>query len=277
MTIGDRMKDHERVTRTVLPRRTYTLIRADGRAFHTYLRGARKPYDFDFIADMDHVTKTLCEEVSGTVFAYTQSDEISLLVVDFAAKGTQPWFGGEVQKIVSTVAAVATAALCERRPGKPATFDARVFTIADPVEVANYFIWRQRDAVRNSISMAAQTHFSHDRLHQVNSAQMQELLWSEKGINWNDYPAGVKRGRVAVREAGERDVTFTHKRTGVDQTVTALRTWWEVRDAPNFTVPGLLATSIPAMPGPLVDQPRWARQDSPASDVAEEPPLGRQS
>ncbi len=247
-SLGDRMKDYERITKTTLPRRTYTIIRADGRAFHTYLKGAAKPFDFDFMTDMDHVAKALCEEVSGTAFAYTQSDEISLLLTDFASPGTQPWFGGEVQKIVSTVAATATMALCERRPGRPATFDARVFTIADPVEVANYFIWRQRDAVRNSISMAAQAQFSHKSLHGVNTGQMQERLWAEKGINWNDYPAGAKRGRVVVKEGGEREVTFTHKRTNEEQTVTAFRTWWEAQDAPHFTIPGLFASTIPLMP-----------------------------
>jgi tRNA(His) guanylyltransferase len=248
--LGNRMKAHEIVTRTVLPRRTYTIIRADGRAFHTYLRGAEKPFDPGFVSDMDHVTKVLCEQVSGTVLGYTQSDEISLLLTDFTSPGSQPWFGGEVQKMVSTAAAIATASLCERRPGRPATFDARVFTISDPAEVANYFIWRQRDAVRNSIAMAAQAHFPHQRLQGVNTGQMQELLWAERGVNWNDYPAGVKRGRVAVRKSGERDVTFTRRDTGEEQTTTALRTWWELADAPHFTLPGLLAGTVPAIPAP---------------------------
>lgn len=249
-SLGDRMKQYEQITKTTLPRRTYTIIRADGRAFHTYLRGAAKPYDFDFMTDMGHVAQALCEEVSGTVFAYTQSDEISLLVTDFNSASTQPWFGGEVQKVVSTVAAVATAALYARRPGKPATFDARVFTIADSREVGNYFIWRQRDAVRNSISMAAQAHFSHRRLHGVNSGQMQDLLWSEKGINWNDYPAGAKRGRVVVKQGGEQQVTFTHKRTGEERTVAAYRTWWETQEAPHFTLNegGFLDYMIPRVP-----------------------------
>ena len=249
-SLGDRMKAYERVTQTVLPRRTYMLIRVDGRAFHSYLRGADKPYDYGFMADMDAVAQALCAEVSGSVFAYTQSDEISILAVDFQGANTQPWFGGEVQKVVSTAAAVATAALCARRPGKPATFDARVFTISDPVEVANYFIWRQRDAVRNSIAMAAQAYFSHKRLHGVNTAQMQELLWSEKQINWNDYPAGAKRGRIVVKATGEREVTFTHKRTQEQETVLALRSWWEVRDAPHFTLNTgtWLPEAIPAMP-----------------------------
>lgn len=227
------------------------MIRADGRAFHTYLRDAAKPYDADFMIDMDHVAKALCAEISGAAFAYTQSDEISLLVTDFAGAGTQPWFGGEVQKIVSTVAAVATMALCERRPGRPATFDARVFTIADPRDVANYFIWRQRDAVRNSIAMAAQAQFSHPSLHGVNTGQMQELLWAEKGINWNDYPVGAKRGRVVAKVAGEREVTFTHKRTERVETAVASRTWWEPREAPHFDLKpgGFLHEAIPQLPG----------------------------
>ena len=123
--------------------------------------------------------------------------------------------------------------------------------LEDIPEVGNYFIWRQRDAVRNSIAMAAQAVFPHKRLHGVNSGQMQELLWSEHGINWNDYPAGCKRGRVTVRESGERSVTFVHKRTGEEETVTAMRSWWETRPAPHFTLAGdgFLATTIPTMDG----------------------------
>lgn len=247
--LGDRMKAYETATRTSLPVRTYTILRCDGRAFHTYLRGAEKPYDYLFMADMDAVAEALCAEVSGAVFAFTQSDEISVLAYDFGGTNTQPWFDGVVQKIVSVAAATATATLVRRRDGTP-TFDARVFTIADPVEVANYFIWRQRDCVRNSITMAAQAQFPHQRLHGVNGAQMQELLWQEKGINWNDYPDGAKRGRVVVKVTGERDVTFTHKRTGVEETVTALRSWWEVQPAPHFTADpdGWLAGVIPQRP-----------------------------
>ncbi|MDG6105544.1 hypothetical protein Daura_13645 [Dactylosporangium aurantiacum] len=248
--LGDRMKAHERVTQAVLPRRTHTLLRVDGRAFHAYLRGAAKPYDEPFMADMDAVAVALCAEIAGSVFAYVQSDEVSVLAVDFGGAGTQPWFGGEVQKWCSVAASVATATLNARRPGKLALFDARVFTVADPVEVARYFIWRQRDAVRNSVAMAARAVFPQSRLHGVSSGQAQEMLFAEHGINWNDYPAGCRRGRVVVKESGERDVTFVHKRTGVEQTVTTLRSWWEVRPAPRFTAePGhFLAGTIPAVP-----------------------------
>lgn len=248
--LGDRMKAYEAVQRAVLPRRTYTLLRLDGRSFHTYLRGCQKPFDELFIADMDAVAEAVCAEISGSVFAYTQSDEISILVTDFASIQTQPWFDGVVAKLLSVSASLATAVLNERRPGKRALFDARVFTISDPVEVANYFLWRQRDAVRNSISMAAQAHFSHKRLHGVSSAAMQDLLFAEAGVNWNDYPDGCKRGRVTTRRTGERPVSYVDKRTNQTVETTAVRSWWATAAAPHLTTkPGdWLAETIPALP-----------------------------
>ena len=212
--LGDRMKRHEAAYRIVLPRRTYTVIRVDGRAFHTYLRGAVKPFDLQFMEDMDATAAALCAEITGAVYAYTQSDEISVLTTDFATEQSEPWFGGVIAKQISIAASVATATLNRRRPARgPALFDARVFTLSDPVEVANYFVWRQRDAVRNSISMAAQAHFSHRRLHGVDTSGMQELLWSEAQVNWNDFPDGCKRGRVTVRRTGERPVEYVDRRT----------------------------------------------------------------
>ncbi|SES03634.1 tRNA(His) guanylyltransferase Thg1 family protein [Streptomyces qinglanensis] len=248
--LGDRMKDYEAVTRAVLPRRTHTLLRVDIRAAHTYLRGAQRPFDDQFMAAMDAVAEALCTEITGSVFAYTQSDEISVLYTDFATPTTQPWFGGILAKQTSMAAALATAVLNEQRPGKRALFDARVFTIPDPVEVANYFLWRQRDAVRNSISMAAQAHFSHKRLHGVNSGSMQELLWSEAGINWNEYPDGCKRGRLVTRHSRERTIEYVDRRTGQPSATTAVRSWWRATAAPHFTTApdGWLAQTIPAMP-----------------------------
>ncbi|MEU4168904.1 tRNA(His) guanylyltransferase Thg1 family protein [Streptomyces sp. NPDC026665] len=248
--LGDRMKRHEAAFRTVLPRRTYTVIRVDRRAFHTYLRGAAKPFDLQFMEDMDAVAEALCKEITGSVLAYTQSDEISVLVTDFGSEHTEPWFGGVTAKWLSVSASVATAVLNNRRPTPRALFDARVFTLSDPVEVANYFLWRQRDAVRNSISMAAQAHFSHKRLNGVSTAAMQELLFSEAGVNWNDFPDGCKRGRVTVRDTGEQPVQYVDKRTRETVRTTAVRSWWETNAAPHFTTePGSWLTSvIPALP-----------------------------
>ncbi|MGW7438167.1 tRNA(His) guanylyltransferase Thg1 family protein [Streptomyces sp. NPDC054849] len=248
--LGDRMKRYEAAHRTVLPRRTYTILRLDGRAFRTYLADADKPFDMGFVADMAAVTEALCAEAAGTALAYTQSDEISLLLTDFASAGTEPWFGGVTAKQLSVSASLATAVLNERRPGRRALFDARVFTMSDPVEVANYFVWRQRDAVRNSISMAAQAHFSHKRLQRVSSGAVQEMLWSEAGVNWNDYPAACKRGQVAARLTGEREVEYADKRTGETVRTAAVRSWWEVSAAPHFTTgpTGWLARVIPVLP-----------------------------
>jgi tRNA(His) 5'-end guanylyltransferase len=248
--LGDRMRAHEAPYRAVLPRRTYTVLRVDGKAFHAYLRGAEKPFDARFAADMNAVAEVLCAEVTGAVLAYTQSDEISVLYTDFGSRNTQPWFGGVIAKQTSIAAAVATAELNARRPGKRALFDARVFTLADQVEVANYFLWRQRDAVRNSISMAAQARFSHRQLHGVSTGQMQDMLWSEHQINWNHYDDGFKRGRVTVRTVGERDVEYTDRRSGQTVRTTATRSWWSTSGAPHFTAEagGWLAQVIPAMP-----------------------------
>jgi tRNA(His) 5'-end guanylyltransferase len=249
--LGDRMKAYEATSRYLLPRRAYTIIRVDGRAFHSYLRHAEKPFDHTFIFHMGEVAKTLCEEISGAVFAYHQSDEISALVQDFESNGTEPWFGGVVAKVVSISAAIATAALNGRRAGR-ALFDSRAFSIADPVEVGNYFVWRQRDAVRNSISMAAQAHFSAKQLHGVNTSQMQQLLWQEKQINWNDYPDAAKRGQLAVKQSGVKEFTYIDKRTNEERTATAERTWWEVEGAPHFTLDagGWLDKAIPRMEWP---------------------------
>lgn len=248
-SLGDRMKAYEAPWKLAFPRRLPLVIRVDGKAFHTYLRGADKPFDLGFVADMGEVARALCTEISGAVFAYHQSDEISVLVQDWASNTTQPWFAGELQKIVSISAAIATSALTERRGGRP-LFDARAFVLPNTVEVANYCLWRQRDAVRNSISMAAQAHFSHKSLQGVNGDQMQERLFQERGVNWNDYPEACKRGQVAVKLSGEREVVYTDKRTQQECSTMALRSWWEIQPAPHFTTEpgGFLAETIPAMP-----------------------------
>jgi tRNA(His) 5'-end guanylyltransferase len=232
--LADRMKAYEKVSRAVLLPRAYAILRLDGRAFHTYLRDASKPYDLGFLNDMQAVARDLCHEASGAVFAYGQSDEISVLLSDIEPR-TQPWFGGVVSKIVSVAAGVATASLIARRgpDGRP-HFDARVFSLPSWAEVVNYFVWRQRDAVRNSVSMAAQARFSPGQLHGRGSSDMQEMLWAQHGINWNDYPPECRRGWVVTRIVREGEVTFIHKRTGEAQTTTALRSGWEAQPAPHF-------------------------------------------
>ncbi|TMR10105.1 hypothetical protein ETD86_40995 [Nonomuraea turkmeniaca] len=252
--LGDRMKTYERVTRTTLPRRTYTIVRVDGRCFRTFLRHAEKPYDDAVVFAMDAVGKALCKQMSGAAFAYTQSDECSVLLTDFATAQTQPWFGGVVQKIASVAASIAAVAFNEQYgldyDDATATFDGRVFTIPDAQEVAAYFLWRQRDCVRNSITMAAQAHYSHQQLHRKTTSDMQEMLWSEHRINWDHYPAEVKRGRVCVRRASLEDIIYTDQRTQQETETQAMRSTWQIQAAPSFTADpaGWLVNEIPTRP-----------------------------
>ncbi|MEE2040115.1 tRNA(His) guanylyltransferase Thg1 family protein [Nocardiopsis sp. CT-R113] len=254
LSLADRMKQYEQATRHTLPARTYTILRVDGRAFHSFLRHADRPFDGAVMAAMDATAAALCADISGAVFAYTQSDEISVLITDFGSAGTQQWFGGVVQKIASVSASVATMAFNaeygHHYDGATATFDARVFTLPTPTEVANYFVWRQRDAIRNAISMAARAEFSHRELHQVSTATARALLL-ERGIHFDTYPAGARHGRLCTRTTREEDVTYTDRRTGTERTIRAARSRWETGPAPLFTADpdGPLIESIPA-PGP---------------------------
>jgi tRNA(His) guanylyltransferase len=236
-SLGDRMKSqYERRSRVMLPRRTYTVIRLDGKAFHTYTRGLDRPYDQRLMDTMTNTSRFLCENIEGVCFAYTQSDEISLLLTDFGTIATQAWFDGNVQKIVSVSASLATARFNEMRPGKLALFDSRVFTIPDPVEVSNYFVWRQKDATRNSISMAAQAYFTHRELYQKPNGEMQEMLWQQHKVNWNDYDPRFKRGTVVTPETVVGSVSYVDRRSGETLTAAGVeRRVWTATAAPEFT------------------------------------------
>jgi tRNA(His) 5'-end guanylyltransferase len=229
--LGDRIKAHyENRFRYHLPRRGYTIIRVDGKAFHTYTRDCARPFDTMLMEDMDFTAKAMCEQIQGCKLAYVQSDEISLVLTDFDTLQTDAWFDGNIQKMASISAAIATAEfnsyrfhrlVLNARDSQPpdlshgvarAYFDSRVFHIAEWTEVVNYFRWRQQDAVRNSIHMAAHACHTPEELHGKSSNALQELLF-QKGINWNDYPAGAKRGRMVLRRTFVKDVEYVDRRT----------------------------------------------------------------
>ena len=246
-SLGDRQKNfYEQRSRTFLPRRTYTIIRIDGKAFHTYTKGLKRPFDLGFINDMNETAKYLCKNIQGAKFAFVQSDEISILLTDFEKLQTDAWFDGNVQKMVSVSASMAASkfnqlrlirvaesytsdmlsSLAESvwtakrvdssaiRHTPLADFDSRVFTIPSKTEVENYFIWRQNDTVRNSISSLAQSMYSHEELKGVNTSEMQELCF-QKGTNWNDLDPKLKRGRLIVKEeyvVGEGESSATRTR-----------------------------------------------------------------
>lgn len=218
--IGNRMKEnYENRSRFFLPRRTNTIIRIDGKAFHTYTRGMNRPFDDGFIEDMDKTAIYLCEHIQGAKFAFVQSDEISILLTDYDKITTDAWFDGNIQKMASVSASMATRAFNEKRywrfgdtttPMKWAEFDSRVFTIPEFFEVENYFVWRQQDCVRNSIQSVAQSLYSHKELNSKNTNEMQEMIF-QKGINWNDYDPKYKRGRAIVKKEYEVDGVIRHR------------------------------------------------------------------
>lgn len=231
MTLGERMKEYEMVSRTRLMRRTPIIIRLDGKAFHTWTRGLDRPYDKDLMRMMQFTMQKLCENIQGCVLGYTQSDEITLVLVDYKNIESMSWYDSQVQKICSVAASIATLAFSEALDnviselnvdgayndmiGKwdqkledkinlliskkyKANFDARVFNL--PIdEVINNLIWRQQDASRNSVNLLAQSLYSHKELQGIKNKDLQSKMLIEKNVNWNNEPTSFKRGSCCIK------------------------------------------------------------------------------
>lgn len=223
--LGDRMKTYyEEVTKTRLTRRTPVIIRLDGCHFHTFTKGFEKPFDEIMIKSMQSTMKYLCENIQGCVLGYTQSDEITLVLIDYKELNTSAWFNYEVQKMVSVSAALATYAFNKyfneyylesiaekcgeldsydlahdtaRRKG--AYFDSRVFNIPKE-EVTNCILWRQLDAERNSINALAQSLFSHKSLQGLGRKETIAKMETEKGVIWGNLPTIYKRGSCCIKK-----------------------------------------------------------------------------
>lgn len=248
-TLSDRMKEcYENRSKTYLTRKVPVIIRIDGKAFHTFTKGFKKPYDAVFHTAMNETAKYLCKNIQGCKMAYTQSDEISLLLTDFETPTTDAWFDYAVQKMTSISASMATFAfnksfsglICKikeeniknteyletllRAREIGAFFDARCFSIPKE-EVTNYFIWRQQDATRNAIQMLGQTYFTHKTLEGQNNDMIQDMLMTQRGINFNDMPSEFKRGVCIVK----KQIPCTDRLCGY-------KTDWTVdREIPIFT------------------------------------------
>ena len=235
--LGKRMKEfYEARTKTYLSRRTPVAIRIDGKAFHTFTRGFQKPFDEVLGNAMVRTMEYLCKNIQGCVFGYTQSDEITLLLIDYKQLNSEAWFDYQTQKMCSISASMATMAFnkyfkeemkhwwetaykgvkwdspewkeidklletyanaCE----KGAMFDSRVFNIPKE-EACNLVFWRQLDATRNSIQMVGQANFSHGELQGCSCKVIQDMLHEQRGINWNDFPTRWKRGVAWTRARG---------------------------------------------------------------------------
>jgi tRNA(His) guanylyltransferase len=203
MNLVERMKKYEYINRNYLMSRTPIIIRLDGKAFHSFTKGMNKPFDNILILTMQQTMLKLCEEIQGAIFGYTQSDEISICIYNNNIN-SDSWFDGNIQKIISISSSIITLYFnkyfkendIDKKYTKKydtALFDSRTFSI--PLnEVENYLIWRQQDCVKNSIQMLAQSICSHKELQNLNGKQIQDKLFTEKGINWNDLSIVCKRG-----------------------------------------------------------------------------------
>ena len=227
--LANRMKDYEKRNRYYLQKRLPVIIRLDSRAGHTFTKGFKRPFDEIFMKSMQETAKYLCENIQGCQCAYIQSDEITLLLVDYEKLNTESWFDYRIDKIISISAAMATLAfnkyftsnaemyiddfyeawnhsdveekyvkVLKKAIKMGLVFDSRVFNLPKE-EVTNNFYWRQLDASRNSIQMVGQANFSHKELQHKSCNDIQDMLMTQKGINWNDLPTYQKRGSCVVR------------------------------------------------------------------------------
>ena len=216
--LGDRMKEnYENRAKTQLLRRTPVIIRLDGKAFHTFTRGFKKPFDDILTEAMQQTMLTLCKEIQGCVLGYTQSDEITLVLTDYKNLETAAWFDYDIQKICSVSASIATLAfnkcflkeMMQNKVGlansvhfqawtKGALFDSRCFNIPKE-EVANCILWRQQDAIRNSINSVGQANFSHKELQGLSTDQILKKLLEEKQIDWNKLSVHLQRGSCCIK------------------------------------------------------------------------------
>ena len=225
-SLGDRMKQYESVSKTRLVHRTPVIIRLDGCHFHTFTKGFEKPFDEVLMCSMIRTMKFICQNIQGCVFGYTQSDEISLILVDYKKLTSSAWYDNEVQKMCSVATSLCTlkfnevfreevlrrvipvnldnlpVAAYSKALEMGATFDCRAFNIPKE-EVCNCIIWRQQDATRNSIQSLARSVFSHKELHGLSCDKLQDKLFKERNINWNDLEVYKKRGTACYNRGEE--------------------------------------------------------------------------
>lgn len=213
-SLGDRMKAYEDLHRVKLMKRIPVVIRIDGKAFHTFLRNAKKPFDDGVITAMSNAAEHVIREIGGTArLAYIQSDECSIILNNALDILTTAWFDNNLQKMASVAASIFTAHFnTSYVANNLAYFDARAFGLPDLNEVTNYLIWRQQDATRNSIRMYASTLYSHHELDGVSNAAAQEMMFV-KGLNWNNVETRYKRGFVVTKNIVDFDIpVFTSDR-----------------------------------------------------------------
>lgn len=204
-SLGDRMKGYENVWNDKLISRMPVIIRIDGKAFHNYASDFDEPFSERLHSAMVITAKYLCNNIQGCKLAYVQSDEISLLLTDYERFNTQGWFDYKQQKLTSVSASYATAKfnsldlVKEVKHSDLAVFDSRTFNLTKK-EVCNYFVWRQKDAVRNSIRNLGYSYFSHNDLQNKSNSDVQDMLMEKYNVNWNNLDIWKKRGSCVIKK-----------------------------------------------------------------------------
>lgn len=200
MPDGSKFKGYEKEAQTRLPKKSYTMLRMDGKNFSTYTKRFAKPYDHIFMNAMDATTRRLCETIPGVMLAYTQSDEISIIFSDLQNKKSEQWLGGKTAKILSLAAAYCSVFFVKEMgldgPSLP-VFDARCHTLSDADEIQEYVRWRRFDAQKNSVTMAANALHPHSKLLGVSSKDRLTLL---EGTPYEKLPEGFYNGRITYKE-----------------------------------------------------------------------------
>lgn len=237
--LANRMKDYEKRNQYYLQKRTPVAIRVDGRSFHTFTKGFQRPFDKILMTAMQETAKYMCENIQGAKFAYIQSDEITIILVDYDTLETDCWFNYRTDKLCSISASMATMAFNKffaqevdkwavetfgyewyeggtndpEVANSPERKLAGIYSKAidkgamfdarcfniPKEEVTNLIYWRQLDATRNSIQMVGQAHFSHNELQDKTCNMIQDMLMTKYGINWNDFTIPCKRGTACIR------------------------------------------------------------------------------
>lgn len=211
-SLGERMKFYEsfqpEFSMPLLP----VIVRLDGNNFHNFTKGLDRPFD-DGLCALMQKTASYLAELTGAVISYTQSDEITLILYSDNIK-SQIYFDGKISKINSILASKCSlffnSNLKEFVPKKQnelAAFDCRCHNVPVKYEAVNNLIWREMDATRNSIQMVGQANFSHNELQNKNCDEIQEMLFTKKGINWNDLPKFKKRGSYFQKRVQKRKFT----------------------------------------------------------------------
>jgi tRNA(His) guanylyltransferase len=232
-----RMKEYyEKRAQTSLTRRIPVIIRVDGRAFHSFCRRFDKPFSKTLNFYLNETMNYLCKNIQGCKFAQRHSDEISLLLTDYDTLQTDAFFDYDIQKICSIVASMATGEFCRQmltsnfssadlKPDEEwPSFDCRCFNIPEN-EITNYFWWRMLDATRGSINMLGQSLFSHEELQGKSCEQVQEMLFQQHKINWNDLSQGQKTGFICVRTKEPKPIEKGPKAGEV-----VIRSVWQVKE-----------------------------------------------